>query len=315
MWTHDEVTLKKLGVFLAFMRLGNMSRAAEALGQSPVSVHRALHSLEQALACPLFQRSGRRLIPLESAQALLLSAERALLELEHGVRQTREAAGFGSARLRGGALYSLTAGALPRILAGLKTRRPQLTVDLTLASNQELRQKLADGALDAVVIVARETRADPAWVSIPMFEDEICFAAPLNSPLGQSESIDLATLPKLPFVSLHDSFATGQDFMQAFAIAGVLPNVVMRVADIFSLSNLVCGGIGYSLLPRRVALFSPQLQLIPLAAPYRRTQHIHLLLASKRERDPNLLALAAECRLYGRGHSPLIPPSAATAQA
>ncbi|MCP1291931.1 LysR family transcriptional regulator [Chromobacterium sp. S0633] len=309
MWTYDEVTLKKLSVFLTFMRLGNMSRTAEALGQSPVSVHRALHSLEQALACPLFQRSGRRLVPLESAQALLLSAERALLELEDGVRQTREAAGFGSARLRVGALYSLTAGALPHILAGLKTRRPQLAVDLTLASNQELRQKLLDGALDAIVIVEREPSTGLACLSIPMFEDEICFAAPLNSPWSQFQSIDLATLRDLPFVTLHDTFATGQDFAQAFAIAGIQPNVVMRVADIFSLSNLVCGGIGYSLLPRRVALFGPQLQLIPLTAQYRRTQRIHLLMASKRERDPNLLALAAECRLYGRHHSPQISHS------
>ena len=71
------------------------------------------------------------------------------------------------------------------------------------------------------------------------------------------------------------------------------------MGDIFSLMNLVSGGIGYALLPRRVADFSPKVQLIPLAARYAISQHIVLVMQRNRERDPNLLALSAECRLLG----------------
>jgi LysR family malonate utilization transcriptional regulator len=39
--------------------------------------------------------------------------------------------------------------------------------------------------------------------------------------------------------------------------------------------------------------------LIPLAARYAISQHIVLVLQRNRERDPNLLALSAECRLLG----------------
>lgn len=66
----DDITLKKLQVFIAFITLGNMSLASNELGPSIVSVHRALHSLEEALRCPLFERSGRKLIPLASALVL-----------------------------------------------------------------------------------------------------------------------------------------------------------------------------------------------------------------------------------------------------
>ncbi len=51
----EEITLKKLETFLAFMRTGNLARAAAELGTSNVSVHRAIHSLESALRCPLFK--------------------------------------------------------------------------------------------------------------------------------------------------------------------------------------------------------------------------------------------------------------------
>lgn len=66
----DELTLKKLQTFLVFMRAGNLSRAAAELNTSNVSVHRAIHSLESALRCPLFRHEGRNLTPLESAYVL-----------------------------------------------------------------------------------------------------------------------------------------------------------------------------------------------------------------------------------------------------
>ncbi|HCV75423.1 MAG TPA: LysR family transcriptional regulator, partial [Pseudomonas sp.] len=50
---NDDLTLRKLEIFLAFMRSRNLARAAAELGTSHVSVHRAIHSLENALRCPL----------------------------------------------------------------------------------------------------------------------------------------------------------------------------------------------------------------------------------------------------------------------
>ena len=64
---------------------------------------------------------------------------------------------------------------------------------------------------------------------------------------------------------------------------------------------LVGSGMGYSLLPARVAEYSARIELIALADPYASHQVITLLLPKTRERDPNLLALAAESRMFGKG--------------
>ncbi|TAH45608.1 MAG: LysR family transcriptional regulator [Betaproteobacteria bacterium] len=296
----EQVTFRKLEVFLAFMELGNMSRVAEAVGQSTVSVHRALHSLEEGLRCPLFRRDGRRLIPLAAAYAFAEHAGRAIRACADGVQAAREAAGFTAARLRIGALYSLTVRTLPRLLMGLKTRRPELDVELTLGSNRDLLEKLNDGRLDAIVIAVQSDARHPELVEIPLFDDEICFAAPLNSPYAGRATIDLQDLRGQKFVSLSEDFATYRDFTHAFEIAGFEPEIAMRVGDIFSLTNLVSGGVGYALLPRRVEEFSPQVQFIPLAPRYATRQRITLLLPRNRERNPNLLALSAECRMFKR---------------
>ena len=72
----------------------------------------------------------------------------------------------------------------------------------------------------------------------------------------------------------------------------------MQTGDIFSLMNLVSGGLGCTLLPGRVRdVFQHKVQLIPLQAKYAMRQTIALNFLRTRERDPNLLTLLSVCRL------------------
>lgn len=296
----EQITFRKLEVFLVFMELGSMARVAEAVGLSTVSVHRALHSLEEGLACPLFRRDGRKLIPLAAAYAFAEHAKQSVRECVEGLQAAREAAGYGAARLRIGVLYSLTVRTVPQLLMGLKRRRPELDVDLTMSSNKDLLHKLDEGRLDAILIALHDEAHFPNLVAIELFTDDIFFAAPLDSPYAGFKAIDLGQLRNEKFVTLNEDFATYQDFTRAFDLAGFQPTTAIRVGDIFSLTNLVSGGMGYAMLPGRVSEFSPQVQFIPLEKRYAVSQRITLLLPAKRERDPKLLALAAECRMFKR---------------
>ncbi|WP_028535682.1 LysR family transcriptional regulator [Paludibacterium yongneupense] len=298
----EEVTFKKLEVFLLFMKLGSLVRVSEALQQSTVSVHRALHSLEEGLRCPLFQRQGRSLVPLPAAVSLVDYAERALQACESGVLKAREVAGFNSLHLRVGALYSLTIHTVPQLFTGLTLRKPGIDIEVTMGSNPFLLRKLLNFELDAVLVAQGEGPAPaPDLQSVPLFDDLIYFAAPLGSPFQNERCIDLERLSAEKFVSLREEFATYADFNTAFERAGYRPDIVMRVGDIFSLINMVGANVGYGLLPGRVgANFSHRIQLIPLSERYRMQQHIVLTFLAARERDPNLLALAAECRMYHR---------------
>lgn len=61
---NNDITLRKLEIFLSYMESMNISKTAELMNISSVSVHRALHSLEDNLRCPLFTHNGRNLYPL-----------------------------------------------------------------------------------------------------------------------------------------------------------------------------------------------------------------------------------------------------------
>lgn len=291
----EEITFRKLEVLLAFMDTGNLSRAAERLGVSTVSVHRALHSLEAGARCALFKHEGRNLQPTEAAHTLANVASGVLRTMVDGIRTTREVAGYSSDRIRIGSLYSLTSRTVPAIVMGMKLRKSELQTELVLGSNADLLQKLRDGVIDAALMAIPEATADIE--SEPLFEDNIFFAAPVGSRFAALEEIDLSTCADERFVSLTEGFATYNGFMESFRIAGFTPNVTMKTGDIFSLMNLVGGGVGYTLLPGRVRGVMPQrVQLIPLQKKYLMRQSIALNFLRTRERDPNLLALLTVCR-------------------
>ena len=293
----EEITFRKLEILLAFMESGSLGRTAERLGLSAVSVHRALHSLEAGMRCTLFRLEGRNLLPTDSAHVLADVATEVLRAMSEGVRATREIAGYAADRIRIGSLYSLTSRTVPALIRGLKLRKPDIQTELVLASNADLLIKLRDGAIDAALMGHVHDGAD--LESQLLFEDDLFFAAPGSSPYASKATIDLRDCKDERFVSLSEGFVTRERFVDAFRSAGFVPHVVITTGDIFSLMNLVSGGIGCTLLPGRVRDVLPRdVRLLEMTPRYHSLQRIVVTFLRTRERDPNLLSLLAASRAY-----------------
>ncbi|MGR8795349.1 LysR family transcriptional regulator [Klebsiella variicola subsp. variicola] len=299
---NQEITFRKLSVFMMFMAKGSIARTAEAMKLSSVSVHRALHTLEEGVGCPLFVHKGRNLLPLQAAWTLLEYCQDVMSLMSRGLEATRKVAGVGQGRLRIGTLYSLTLETVPRIIMGMKLRRPELELDLTMGSNQMLLDMLEDDALDAILIATNEGEYNhSAFDVVPLFEDDIFLAAPATEQLDTTQLADLRDYADRKFVSLAEGFATYAGFQEAFQVAGFEPEIVTRVNDIFSMISLVQAGVGFALLPGRMKkVYENDVQLLKLAEPYQMRQLISIVYSHHRERDADLLALAAEGRMYAR---------------
>jgi len=291
----EEITFRRLEVLLVFMETGNLARTAERLNTSTGTIHRALHALEAGVRCSLFRLEGRNLQPTQAAYALAEIARKVLGTMSEGIRTTRELAGYSDALIRIGSLYSLTIKTVPKLVVEMKVRKPEVQTELVLGSNVDLLRKLRDGSVDAAVMAIPEGVSDIEFE--PLFEDAIYFAAPVGSPFCSLAEVDLSLCANTPFVSLSEGFATYDGFVEAFKVAGFSPNVVMKTGDIFSMLNLVSGGVGCTLVPGRVRdVFAGKVALIPLQSKYVMRQTIGITFLRSRERDPNLLALLVTCR-------------------
>ena len=297
----EELTLKKIQIFLAFMRCGNLSKTAVEMQISNVSVHKALHSLENSLRCPLFKNEGRNLIPLKSAYVLEEHSKKIVQDIVTTVNKTREAAGFASKIFHLGSLYSLTVNTIPSVISGLKLRRGDLDIQLSLSSNLDLVKKLKATELDAIIVALNETTSGQEFEHLPMYVDDIFLAVNKDSKYVGCDEIDLSQLKDETFLTLKKGFATRNDSDFVFEKAGINPKVFLQVSDIFTLISMVSSGVGLALLPGRIStIYESSVKLIRLKAQYQIKQQIGLVFLKSKKRDPNLLAFIAECRMFSR---------------
>lgn len=96
----DEITFRKLEILLAFLKTGNLTRAAGQLGVITASVHCALDSLETGTRCALFRMDGRNLLPNEATHALAETARAVLHTVSEDICNSRALAGFAAACIR-----------------------------------------------------------------------------------------------------------------------------------------------------------------------------------------------------------------------
>ena len=227
----DRLSLRKLEVFLAFLRTENIAKTAEDLGTAAVSVHRALHTLEETIQCPLFTRKGRQLQPLPTAREFAKYAQDLIARMHEAVEETRRVGGFEQKRMRLGSLYSLSVRTVPNLILGMKYRRPELEFELVMGSNKSLLAKLEENKLDAIVIATSGEEIDERKnIVIKLFDDDLFLAAPSDYK-GCKKDADLKDLHFAKWVTLQEGFATLDGFVDAFRQTGKTPEIVAKVND------------------------------------------------------------------------------------
>ncbi len=130
--------------------------------------------------------------------------------------------------MRIGTLYSLTLETVPRIIMGMKLRRPELELDLTMGSNQMLLDMLEDDALDAILIATNEGEFNnTAFDVVPLFEDDI-FRRPGDRTAGCLTARRSARLRRPQVCFAGGGVRHLCRIPEAFHIAGFEPEIVTR---------------------------------------------------------------------------------------
>ncbi|GAA2266798.1 LysR family transcriptional regulator [Nonomuraea roseoviolacea subsp. roseoviolacea] len=144
------VELRQLRTFEAVVRHRTVTDAANALDLAPSSVSEQIRVLEKSLGVALFDRTPRGMV-LTGAGRRLQGWARRLLDQAEQAR--REVAGQPE-DVRLGALETIVAACVPRVLARLAERRPGLRVEvLPSVSRDDLLADVIAGRLEAALLL------------------------------------------------------------------------------------------------------------------------------------------------------------------
>lgn len=261
----SQPTLKQLEAFYWAATCGSFAIAAEKLHLSQSSLSKRLGELEAALGCALFDRSGRRAV-LTGHGSVLLPKARALLNQADELTASMGADAILRGRCRLGVGEIAASSWLPTLVARLRERHPELTLEPFVDLGMELEARLLSGKLDAAMI-ARQS-AHPALDSVLLAQVEyVWVAAPMVAAQGLPAE---ALAARMPVVSMSRAAGSTRilDTWRLASRASICELVESN--SMVTLAGLVSAGLAIGYLPRgwlRPLLHKKVLAIVPSGTP------------------------------------------------
>jgi DNA-binding transcriptional LysR family regulator len=155
-----ELTVAGLRVVREVARQGSFSGAATVLGYTQSAVSRQVAATEAAAGTELFERLPRGVRPTAAGEVVVRRAGRVLGEIDGALEEVAGVRDRFAGRLVASAFPTAAAVLLPRAVARLRTRHPDLRVDLQEASTPVQLRRVRAGRVEVAVVAVGEGLPD-----------------------------------------------------------------------------------------------------------------------------------------------------------
>ena len=241
------ITVTQLTAFLAVIRGGSVTAAAEELVVTQPSVSSAIAALGRELGCELFERSGRGIRLTEAGRAFEPFAGDVIGLLQRGRQSAREAAEMSTRRLRIAAVTTAAESFVPPLMRAFADRHPQIELVLDVGNRQEVLERLRAHAVD--VAVSGTPPNDQRLLSEPLLHNEIVCITSTDDPALASRRLHAADLADRVWLLREPGSGTRTLNEQFLADRGLTPTR-SRWAPTAPIKQAARVGLGVSLVSR-----------------------------------------------------------------
>ncbi|HEY1594526.1 MAG TPA: LysR family transcriptional regulator [Thermoleophilaceae bacterium] len=241
------VTLTQLTAFLAVVKRGSVTAAAEELVVTQPSVSAAVTALERELGAKLTEREGRGLKPTAAGRAFVPYAEHVLGLLELGGRAAREAVEDERRTLRVSAVATAGEHFVPLLIKVFAERHPELILSLDVGSRANVFQRLIDREVD-VGITGRVP--DDPWLSGQAFapNDLVMVTAPSDA-LAKRQKIEVEELDHCTWL-VREEGSGSRALCLRYLSANNLQPKLLTLGSNGAIRQAARVGLGIALMPR-----------------------------------------------------------------
>ncbi len=263
----DLPTTRQLECFVAVAKTLHFRQAAELCHVTQPALSAQIQQLEALLGVRLFERD-RRSVLLTAAGALLVERSRGILgdlrELAEASAQFKQPL-CGTLRL--GVIPTVAPYLLPRALRAVHKRYPQLQVLLREDQTARLLERLTEGDLDVLLLALEVELGDVE--TLPLLTDPFLLAVPPGHRLARRKRVKERDLDDEQLLFLDDGHCLRDQALAVCARNGAREVDDFRATSLATLVQMVCGGVGMTLLPELAAKVEAKaesrLTLIPFA--------------------------------------------------
>ncbi len=258
--------LRQLEYFVAVVRHGGFTAAADALWLTQSALSQQVRRLEAEVGVALLRRGPRGVAATAAGEALLGHAEAMLAQAAAARAELDDHAGATRGRVRVAATVG-DAVALPAVLAAFHRAHPALQLALRHAGAVEVAELAARGAVD-IGVVALAGDPPPGAAVAAMVAEPLRVLLPPGDPLAGSGPLRLEQLRERSFILGEPGTALRETVVAACQRAGFSPVPLLEVAEPGAVRHLAAAGLGISLVPASwLALDGPAVAVVALAPP------------------------------------------------
>ena len=239
--------LKPLRAFCQTVRLGSVSRAAEALYVSQPAISLQLQALERELGTPLFERSGRRLLPTREGEVLYELAQPLVEGLDAlPVAFRDKVSGLDAGELNIAANSSTILYLLPPIVDAFRRHHPDVRLTLHPAISADGTDLLRADTVDLAVGSMLDVPGDLSYE--PVYQFEPMLITPRDHPLAVKKKLTLQDISPHGLILPPRRQVTYRLVDLVFQQARVPYTVVLEVGGWEVIKQYVAMGMGVSIV-------------------------------------------------------------------
>ncbi len=214
-----SITLTQLRSFLAVMRGGSVTAAADELVVTQPSVSAAVAALSRELGTPVTEREGRGIRPTAAGTAFAPFAADVIGLLEEGRRAAREAAHLADRRLRLAAVTTAAESFVPPLMRAFSQSNEEIGMTLAVGNREQVLDMVLDHRAD-VAIGGRPPR-DPRVQATPILPNDFVLITHPDDRHATGGAVDSSELERRVWLMRETGSGTrivNEEFLSASSL-------------------------------------------------------------------------------------------------
>lgn len=240
------ITLTQLRSFLAVLRAGSVTGAAEELVVTQPSVSAAVSALSRELGVELTERVGRSIKPSPAGEAFAPYAADVIGLLDQGRRAAREGAQVAARELRIAAVTTAGEHIVPQIMESFSAQNPEIALSLEVGNRQRVFERVRTHQSDLAIA----GRPPSEGLSGEPFRDNpiVIITAPAD-PLANRRDPTIDELGQRPWLLREEGSGT-RTMTEEFLASNELRPRLLTLGSNGAIKQAARAGLGISLQSR-----------------------------------------------------------------
>jgi LysR family cys regulon transcriptional activator len=226
----------------------NITAAAQKLHTSQPGVSKQIKLLEDELGFQIFIREGRNLTRITPAGQQVIDRALHILQEAQSIRQlSTELRDEGRGSLSIGTTHTQARYVLPDVIQAFLKRYPQVVLNLHQGTSEQIAEMVAGDRIDCAIATGSEQLFADLTL-LPCYRWHRTVIVPRSHPLASAGRLSFKALAAYPLITYTFSFTGPSSLHQAFAKAGLVPNVAITARDADVIETYVRLGLGVGIV-------------------------------------------------------------------